>query len=164
MNEEEINKKIKSLMDKITNPLDRDRICLHCDEPFFANKSDKFYCSDKCYQSHYNERVRPRKDLEKIFKDFDLQQEEKEKLINSFKTHENLLRRNIEIIGYLTIDPLVGTDYKEVQLREIGINFEVYDYREKVANTKDSFELIIGNYRLTLINDQTIKISKNTQS
>lgn len=36
--------------------------------------------------------------------------------------------------------------------------------RNKEINTKDSVELIIDNYRLTLIDDQTIKISNNTIS
>jgi hypothetical protein len=163
MNKEEFDKKKKRLMDKITNPVERHRICLYCNEPFFANKTDKYFCSDNCYSMNYNENVRPVKELKKLYKDIDMQRQERESLINSLKTHENILRRNIEIIDYLNIDMLDGTNYPKVLLTNLGIDFRIFDDKKIVPDTLDAYELIMGHYRLTLLDDNVIHIKNNIQ-
>jgi hypothetical protein len=158
MNNEQLHKKMGHLLEKIDNPPERDRICLYCNESFFANKLDKYYCSDKCYQSNYNERVRPLKEFNKLYEEQMIQQEEMDRFKNSLNNQVNTLRRNKEIIDDLNIDPLIGAHFPKILLAKLGLNFKFYDYREKIPNTKDSFELIIGNNRLTLIDENSIKI------
>ena len=85
-----------------------------------------------------------------------------EELKRSLRTPENKLRRNIEIIEHLTIDPLVGTQYQVDQLIKAGIDFTTFDYKEKVQNTKDSFELIMGSYRIAFTNHNEIRIKNNS--
>lgn len=163
MNKEEFDKKKKRLMDKITNPVERNRICLYCKEPFFAYRTDKYFCNDNCSMTNYNENVRPVKELEKLYNDIDMQQQEKERLINSFKTRDNILRRNIEIIDYLNIDMLDGTNYPKVLLTKLGIEFKIFDDKKIFPDTLDAYELIMGQYRLTLLDDNIIHIKNNIQ-
>lgn len=161
MNNKDLNKKVDTLIEKVKFPPERNRECIYCSKPFYAHNLNQLSCSEKCYQTHYNERIRPVKELERTLAALKSEQYAMEELKRSLRTPENNLRRNIEIIEHLTIDPLVGTQYQVDQLIKAGIDFTTFDYKEKVQNTKDSFELIMGQHRLTLIDENSIQISFN---
>lgn len=163
MNNEELRKKVDRLIEKIEFPPNRDRECLYCGKSFYAHNLSQLSCSENCYQSYYNERKRPLKELEKLLAKLKAEQDAMDEIKRSQNTHENIHRRNIEIIDQLTIDPLVGTQYDEDTLTKLGIDFAVYDFREKVPNTLNSFELVIGTYRLTLIDPKKLLIKNNSQ-
>jgi hypothetical protein len=161
MTNEELNIKVAHLAEKIKYPPERNRTCVVCNKPFYANNLRKFCCSVKCYQTNYNERERPLKQIEKLYSEIKAEQDAMDEFKHSLQTTENILRRNIEIIDHLTIDPLVGTEFEEDILSKLGMNFEVYDYREMIPNRRNAFQLIMGSYRISLMNDQTIKIQNN---
>ena len=161
MNNKELGKKIKRITEKVLYPPNRNRVCIYCEKEFYANNLNQKSCSEKCYQSYYNERVRGRKELEKLTMQLKAEEEAMEELKRSFNTTENILRKNIEILDHLTIDPFKGKTYNESSLLKLGIDFAIFDYREKVTNTLDSFELIMGKYHLVLIDSQNILIKIN---
>jgi hypothetical protein len=161
MNNKELGKKIVRLKEKVLYPPNRNRVCFYCEKEFYAYNLNQNSCSKKCYHTYYNERVRGRKDLEKLTMQLKAEEEALEELKRSLNTRENILRKNSEIIDHLTIDPFKGTSYNESSLVKLGIDFAVFDYREKVTNTPDSFELIMGKYQLVLIDPQNILIKIN---
>ena len=161
MNNKELVKKIDRLKEKVLYPPNRNRVCIYCEKEFYANNLNQKCCCEKCYHTYYNERIRGRKELEKLTMQLKAEEEAMEELKRSFNTTENILRKNIEILDHLTIDPFNGTAYNESSLVEIGIDFTVFDYREKVTNTLDSFQLIMGKYHLVLTDPQKILIKIN---
>ena len=161
MNNKELVKKIDRLKEKVLYPPNRNRVCIYCEKEFYANNLNQKCCSEKCYHTYYNERVRSRKTLEKLALELKAEEEAREELKRSLNTSANILRKNIEILDHLTIDPFNGTTYNESSLVKLGIDFCVFDYREKVSNTLDSFELIMGKYNLVLIDPQNILIKIN---
>jgi len=162
MNNKELVKKIDRLKEKVQYPPNRNRVCIYCEKEFYANNLNQNSCSKQCYHTYYNERVRGRKELEKLTIQLYAEEQEREELKRSLNTSANILRKNIEILDHLTIDPFHGTTYNESSLVKLGIDFEVFNYREKVTNTLDSFELIMGKYRLVLIDLQNILIKINS--
>jgi hypothetical protein len=163
MNNKELAKKIDRLKEKVLFPPNRNRECIYCEKEFYAHNLNQKSCSKKCYHTHYNERIRGRRELEKLILDLKTEENVMEELKRSLLTHENILRKNIEIIDRLTIDPVFGTLYEESSLHELGIDFSVSDFREKISNTLDTYELVMGSYRLTLSTPQKILISKNSK-
>ena len=162
MNNKELGKKIARLKEKVLYPPNRNRNCVYCEKEFYAHNLNQISCNKKCYHSYYNERKRGRKDLEKLTMQLKAEEEAMEELKRSLNTRENILRKNIEILDHLTIDPLTGTCFDAQSLNELGIDFTEFDFREKVSKSDDSFELIMGSYRLALLNDNEIGIKNNS--
>jgi hypothetical protein len=162
MNNKELAKKIDRLKEKVLYPPSRDRVCIYCEKEFYAHNLNQKSCSKKCYHTYYNERVRGRKDLERLTMQLKAEEAALEELKKSLNTAENILRKNIEIIGHLTIDPLKGTCYDEQSLTKLGLDFTVFDHKEKVTNTPNSFELIMGSYRIAFTTHNEIRIKNNS--
>ena len=162
MNNKELGKKIARLKEKVLYPPNRNRVCFYCEKEFYAYNLNQQSCSKKCYHTYYNERVRGRKELESITLQLKAEEEALEELKRSLNTTENILRKNIEIIDHLTIDPLRGTCYDVQSLHKLGIDFTVFDHKEKFLDSKKSFELIMGSYRLALLINNEICIKNNS--
>jgi hypothetical protein len=163
MNNKELAQKIDRLKEKVLYPPNRNRTCIYCEKEFYAYNLKQKSCNKKCYHTYYNERIRGRKELENIILKLKAEEEAMEEQKRSLNTHENILRKNIEIIDHLTIDPLKGTHYNEQSLTKLGIDFTVFDHKEKVLDTQKSFELIMGTYRLTFTNHNEIRIKNKTK-
>jgi hypothetical protein len=162
MNNKELGKKIARLKEKVLYPPNRNRVCFYCEKEFYAYNLNQQSCSKKCYHTYYNERVRGRKELESITLQLKAEEEALEELKRSLNTRENILRKNIEIIDHLTIDPLTGTCFDIQSLHKLGIDFTEFDFREKVSKSDDSFELVMGSYRLALLINNEICIKNNS--
>ena len=161
MNNKELGKKIARLKEKVLYPPNRNRNCVYCEKEFYAHNLNQISCNKKCYDTYYNERKRGRKDLEKLTMQLKAEEEAMEELKRSLNTRENILRKNIEILDHLTIDPFTGTTYNESSLVKMGIDFTEFDHKEKVTNTLNSFVLIMGSYRITFKNRIEIHIKNN---
>ena len=129
MNNKELGKKIARLKEKVLYPPNRNRNCVYCEKEFYAHNLNQISCNKKCYHNYYNERKRGRKDLEKLTMQLKAEEEAMEELKRSLNTRENILRKNIEILDHLTIDPLTGTYFDVQSLNELGIDFTEFVFR-----------------------------------
>ena len=151
----------RELIQKALTPIERHRTCPECEEPFYASNSSKGFCCDACYNKFYNEKIRPFKLIEKIYKEEERTQKEMQDYKDSLNFPENIINRIIEAFDQLTIDPNCGNIYQiEFILRIVG-DFQVYSFKEKIPGIQpDSFALHYGNYKLTNLDNKNIKIEK----
>ena len=90
------------------NPMtlaNRDRICPYCGEDFHAHDLKKLFCCDQCADRFYNEVKRPQKKAEELSALKKAEQQKMEAYKNSLPVPDNILKKNIEILNKLTIDP-----------------------------------------------------------
>ena len=81
----------------------------------------------------------------------------------SLELPENILKRDIEILSKLTIDPIVGTIYLIKEIADLGFNFKVYSFKEKIpGKVENAYFLFYGNYRITKLDYTSIKIETMT--
>ena len=161
MTNEELKKWIERLIHKVNYPAERNRVCKYCKNPFYAHNLRQFCCSDTCYQTNYNERTRPRKQLEKALEKIKAEEESMNELLKQMQKPKNILKRNIELIDKLGIEKETSSFFDKHKLLDLGINFNVYDKCVSFEDSDDSFSLIMQPYCLTLKDDHTIEIKYN---
>lgn len=153
--------KIDKLIEKYLSPESRDRICPQCKEPFYADHLSKKFCSDKCADNFYNEKTRPLKQAVKLIEHSEAEVQQMEEYKNSLFIPENILRKNIEVFDRLSIDPIAGSNYRTSDLGDLGVNFNVFSYREKIPGLNEAcYAIICGCYKITNLNNEIIKIEK----
>ena len=156
MTNEEFKRWIERLIHKVNYPAERNRVCKYCKNPFYAHNLRQFCCSDKCYQANYNERTRPRKQLEKALEKIKAEEESMNELLKQMQKP-----KNIELIDKLGIEQDTSSFFNKNRLLELGINFNVYDKCVAFEDSDDAFSLIMQPYCLTLKDDHTIEIKYN---
>jgi hypothetical protein len=153
--------KMLGYIEKSIKPIDRERVCPHCHTGFYAQHLNKRFCSDKCADTYYNERIRPLMQAQKYNQHLEEIEKRMEEFKKSIPTHSEIINRSIGILDRLTIDKFSGTVYPATELFDLGLDFKVYSFREKILTKEgECYALYMGRYRLTNIDNKQIRIEK----
>ncbi|MBL7921159.1 MAG: hypothetical protein JNJ40_12650 [Bacteroidia bacterium] len=145
------------------------RVCLYriCAKPFMTTRG-RIYCSDKCADNDYNltrklKKMKLARQNEK-FDEEDLinvlsDPKPQEQFVTDFSNiDEEKVKKNIELLSKLTIDKYDGTVYNLRDLEMLGIDFQHHSYSYPLCNTKNSNNILFGEYETFLINPTQILI------
>jgi hypothetical protein len=121
-------------LDDPNNGCSQDRICPGCGKEFVSNHKSRKFCSDVCYNNHYNSKIR----------------------------NNQIHRLQQQDYCVVAIRTLIGDSTSSTvpidALDSIGFPFDQYSSREKYSPISDSYYIWYGPYRLNLTLENQIQI------
>jgi endogenous inhibitor of DNA gyrase (YacG/DUF329 family) len=128
------------------------RICPGCNKSHMVTNRGRDYCSEKCYQDHYNS-------YRKRIKAMD-QASFQKNMIKNFVTPERLddsqvLKKNIHILRNL-LNESSESSFSVQQLDSLGFNFYGFSYHAPRQDNPKSFCIEYGPYETFLVTNESV--------
>ena len=154
---------------------ERYRVCPNDGEPFMANHRNSKFCNDKCADEFHNLKKKD-KEEKKIMIDVQhalkaavpqgkvMSSSNNSVVVRSAQTNESI-KRNIEILDKIKVDPITGSLFHLEKLFEIGVDFNAISGKSKLYNIDGSFNchfVQIGYYRIFRVEFSIFLIIKTT--
>lgn len=121
-------------LDDPNNACSQDRICPGCGKEFVTNHKSRKFCSEVCYNNHYNSKIR----------------------------NNQIHRLQQQDFGVAAIRALVGNSTNTTvpieALNSIGFRFDLYKNRVKYSPIIESYYVWYGPYRLNITPENQILI------
>jgi hypothetical protein len=151
---------------KLDPTSDRYRICPYCKKAHMVNHLGRDYCCDAHADKHYNEKRRLKKQAEKIIAESQIDAKDEISDVtptNNLFLRNEVLEKNIALLGSLNINPVSGNIFKIPYLEAHGCDFNYYSLLLKNENVPDGYtsnSILIKNFKITRIEQDKVKIIK----